>query len=192
MAIYKGYKKISKIFVGSKEIKKVYKGTQLVYGGEPVLPPAVNCAELLTMFKGDTTLTETPVINATGCTSLSEVFRGCTNLKTVKYIHIPNVTTTGSAFRGCSSLTSIPTLDTSNVINMAYMFDGCSLLTSVTFTGGVVPPYGSNMFRGTPIAAGSGFIFVPDEMVDAYKVAYGWSNYASVIRGISEKGYITV
>ena len=216
MAIYKGYKKISKIFVGSKEIKKVYKGTQLVYGDEPVLPPAVNCAELLTMYKGDLTLTETPVINATGCTSLFEVFKGCTNLKTVKYIHAPNVTNMQYTFYGCSSLTTVPEMDTSNVTNISYMFsgcssltsvpdldldgidkifvnrtrnmfNGCSSLTSVTFTGDGVPPYGTAMFYNTPIQSGNGYIFVPDELVDEYKSADGWSARASVIRGISEK-----
>ena len=211
MAIYKGGTKISKIFIGDKEITKIYKGTQLVYGGEPELPPAVNCAELLTMYKGDTTLTETPVINATGCTSLKEVFRGCTNLKTVNYIHTPNVTTMQNTFRECSSLTLIPLLDTSNVTridytfrdcssltsipelnvsrvnNMIAAFRDCSSLTSVTFTGNVVPTYNTSTFEGTPIASGNGYIFVPDNMVTAYKVKSGWSNHASVIKGISEK-----
>ncbi len=239
MAIYKGGTKISKIFIGDKEITKIYKGTQLVYGDEPELPPAVVCSELLTMYKGDTTLTETPIINATGCTSLYEVFRGCTNLRTVNYIHMPNVTNTsrtfhscssltsvpelnmsnvtnaGSMFYGCSSLTSVPELDTSSMTSASAMFSGCSSLTSVpelnmsnvtnvnstasmfyncssltsvTFTGNRVPPYGYRMFNGTPIASGNGYIFVPDNMVTAYKVKSGWSAHASVIRGISEKG----
>ena len=99
---------------------------------EPVLPPAVDCAELSTMYKGDTTLTETPVINATGCTSLKEVFKGCTNLKTVKYIHTPNVTSMDNTFRNCTSLTSIPEMDTSKVDRMYYTFYACSSLTSIT------------------------------------------------------------
>ena len=196
------------------ELNVLINGTWVEFvkvGGDPVLPPAVSCAELLTMYKGDTTLTETPVINATGCTSLKEVFKGCTNLKTVKYIHTPNVTNMYGTFRacpsltsipemdtsnvtnmygtfrGCSSLTSIPELDTSSVTSMYYMFNGCSSLTSVTFIGDVVPPYSSSMFTATPIASGNGYIFVPDNMVDAYKGASGWSNHASVIRGIGEK-----
>ena len=223
------------------ELNVLINGTWVEFvkvGDEPVLPPVVNCAELLTMYKGDTTLTETPIINATGCTSLYEVFRGCTNLRTVNYIHMPNVTNTsrtfhscssltsvpelnmsnvtnaGSMFYGCSSLTSVPELDTSsmtsasamfsgcssltsvpelnmsnvtNVNNTGSMFYNCSSLTSVTFTGNRVPPYGYRMFNGTPITSGNGYIFVPDNMVDAYKTASGWSNHASVIRGISEK-----
>ena len=184
-------------------------------GDEPVLPPVVVCSELLTMYKGDLTLIESPVINATGCTSLRNVFNGCTNLKTVNYIHTPNVTNMSSMFYGCSSLTSIPELDTSNVTNMGSMFRhcssltsipelniskvvnvnfagsmfrDCSSLTSVTFTGNRVLPYGATMFTGSPIQSRNGYIFVPDNMVDAYKTASGWSTHARVIKGISEKG----
>lgn len=154
------------------------------------LTPAVDCAELLTMYKGDLTLTETPLINATGCQSLREVFRGCTNLETVKYIHAPDVVTMHGMFRDCSSLTSVPPLNVSKVSkvdDVSFMFFNCSSLTSVTFIGAVVPPYGSYMFVGTPIASGNGYIFVPDNMVDAYKTAEGWSARASVIRGIEVK-----
>lgn len=179
------------------------------------LIPPVDCTELLTMYKGDAALIESPIINATGCTSLEDVFRGCTNLKTVRYIHTPNVTTMNAMFRDCSSLTSIPALDTSNVTYMGYMFRdcssltsipaldtssvtimtrmffGCSSLTSVTFAGSVVPPYGSNMFGGTPIASGNGYIFVPDNLVEAYKTADGWSAHAGVIYGHSDKENMT-
>lgn len=203
------------------------------------LLPVMDCTDLLTLYKGDLTLTETPVINATGCTSLKEVFRGCTNLKTVKYIHTPNVTNMYRMFYECSSLTSIPELDVSNVTDMSYMFSGCSsltstptldvsnvtkmasmfsncssltstseidvssvttmtnmffncsLLTSVMLTGNVVPPYNNTMFYGTPIASGNGYIFVPDELVQAYKTASGWSTHASVIFGHSDKESMT-
>jgi hypothetical protein len=68
-----------------------------------------------------------------------------------------------------------------------HTFYRCSSLTSVTFIGDVVPPYGIDMFYSTPIASGNGYIYVPDNMVDAYKNASGWSTHASIIKGISEK-----
>ena len=70
---------------------------------------------------------------------------------------------------------------------MGYMFDGCTSLTSVTFQCNNVRPYGSQMFNGTPIASGNGRIYVPDSLVQAYKTASGWSSYASVIFGHSDK-----
>lgn len=173
--------------------------------------PPVDCTEILTMYKGNASITVTPLINAENCTSLESVYEGCSNLATVGYIHCPNAVNMKNMFYGCSSLTSIPPLDTSSVTNMinmfrncsslrtippldisrvmnlSYMFMGCSVLTSVTFQCADVRPYGSNMFGSTPIAAGNGYIYVPDNLVDAYKAASGWSNHASIIRGISEK-----
>lgn len=40
----------------------------------------------------------------------------------------------------------------------------------------------------TPIANGTGFIYVPDDMVEAYKTATNWSSYASQIKPLSELG----
>lgn len=44
----------------------------------------------------------------------------------------------------------------------------------------------SDAFSATPIADGTGFIFVPDDLVERYKVATNWATYASQIKGISE------
>ena len=41
-------------------------------------------------------------------------------------------------------------------------------------------------FTGTPIAAGFGYIYVPSDLVDTYKAASNWSNFASQIVAISE------
>ena len=152
-----------------------------------MLTVRIESNDILTIFKGDTTLIYTPPIDATGCTSLTEMFSGCIKLRSVPYIHAPDVNNMEKMFYGCSSLTSGPEMDTSNVTDMGEMFRACSSLTSVTFIGDVVPPYGVAMFMNTPIAAGNGSIFVPDNLVDAYKVASGWVGHASIIKGISEK-----
>ena len=152
----------------------------------PLLPP-VDCNAILTMYKNNTSITASHLINAENCTSLASVFYGCTNLATVRYIYCPNVTTMYEMFRNCSSLTTIPLLDTSKATDMGYMFRNCGALTSVTFQCNGVRPYGSNMFTGTPIASGSGRIYVPDNLVQAYKTASGWSAHASVIYGHSAR-----
>lgn len=41
-------------------------------------------------------------------------------------------------------------------------------------------------FIGTKIASGSGFIYVPDNLVDNYKTATNWSVYANQIKPLSE------
>lgn len=40
--------------------------------------------------------------------------------------------------------------------------------------------------RGTKIAAGTGYIYVPDDLVDDYKAATNWATYAAQIKAISE------
>ena len=43
-----------------------------------------------------------------------------------------------------------------------------------------------NMFSGSTIESGTGYIYVPDTMVDEYKKSTNWSTYASQIKGLSE------
>jgi hypothetical protein len=41
-------------------------------------------------------------------------------------------------------------------------------------------------FTGTPIASGTGYIYVPLALVDTYKTATNWSTYAAQIRAIED------
>lgn len=44
----------------------------------------------------------------------------------------------------------------------------------------------TNAFTNTPISKGTGYIYVPDDLVESFKTASNWSTYASQIKGISE------
>lgn len=58
---------------------------------------------------------------------------------------------------------------------------------------GVVTPSTSNssiFYASAPIASGSGLILVPKALVDSYKAASKWSNYASYIEGIEDHAEI--
>lgn len=63
-----------------------------------------------------------------------------------------------SAFRNCSALAELHIMD----------------ITSV-------PTLGSNVFTGTPIASGTGKIYVPASLVTAFQGATNWSTYAAQI-----------
>lgn len=92
------------------------------------------------------------------------------------------------AFEYCSLLETVilPKVKTIN----AYAFSGTALNTCVIGTQdttGLCTIGGSSVFSSTPIASGTGFIYVPDALVDQYKAATNWSVYANQIKGLSEK-----
>jgi hypothetical protein len=68
----------------------------------------------------------------------------------------------------------------------AYTFQSCSSLKYVLFGGATsVPTLSStNAFQGTPIASGTGYIYVPDSLLTTWKAASNWSTYANQIKGI--------
>lgn len=68
-----------------------------------------------------------------------------------------------------------------------HAFCGCHNLSVVIINGtGAVGTGGEGMFEGTPIADGSGYIYVPDALIEEYKVAEYWSMYAAQFRPLSE------
>ena len=69
-----------------------------------------------------------------------------------------------------------------------YSFYGCTSLTKFVLPNqtGVARLDNSNSFQNTPIASGTGYIYVPDNLVDSFKTASGWKTYANQIKGLSE------
>ena len=63
----------------------------------------------------------------------------------------------------------------------------CSALETLILrnTAGVCS-LGANVFDGSGVASGAGYIYVPSALVDQYKAAVGWSTYASQIRAIED------
>jgi hypothetical protein len=109
-------------------------------------------------------------------------FDGCTNLALTE---LPEgLTYIGSgAFSGCTGLTEIAL--TAELIDeiLDYAFEGCENLALVTCHA-ITPPWlGADVFYGTHPNLR---IEVPAESVDAYKAAYGWSEYADRIYAIGD------
>lgn len=113
----------------------------------------------------------------------TNAFFACTNLTT---INLPVVTKTGfSTFAGCTHLTTadFPLLERIG----ATAFLGCDMLTTLVLRRNTVAALEhTNAFTNTPIASGTGYIYVPDNQVDNYKIATNWVTYANRIKGISE------
>ena len=69
------------------------------------------------------------------------------------------------------------------------LFSGCSSLAIITLNSITPPSLGEGALLGTP---DNQIIVVPDEAVDAYVSAIGWSDYATRIRGASTIGKSSV
>ena len=152
-------------------------------------------------FQGCTSLTSITIPN--GVTDIgSYTFYGCTGLTSIT---IPNGVTEiyESTFQGCTSLTSI-TIPNSVTYIGAKAFFGCSILATVTIGSGVesiggsafkdctnletVTVYaqdcslGNNAFNFCSKLAN---IYVFSDLVDHYKSLPNWSNYRSIIKGMT-------
>ena len=111
------------------------------------------------------------------------VFQACYSLSQVSLpmcAYIDN-----QAFYGCSSLSQV-SLPMCSYIGW-YAFTDCISLNQITIGySSMCSLNGSDAFTNTSIASGTGSIYVPASLVDAYKSAENWSYFSSQIFPISE------
>lgn len=89
------------------------------------------------------------------------------------------------AFGRCISLSQIDLPKCSNISASAFMY--CSSLTNLTLRSTAVCKLSnSNAFTSTPIASGTGYIYVPASLVASYKAATNWTYFSSRIKAIDE------
>ena len=134
----------------------------------------------LSSFNACFSLVSIEVPKATSITT--QTFYGCDALET---LNLPSVKTTGNqGIRHCGKLTRV---DFGAVTNIgAWTLDSCPLLNTVIIrTPSVCKLTNVSAFTGTPIASGTGYIFVPDELLSDYRSATNWSNYAEQIVPLS-------
>ena len=117
-------------------------------------------------------------------------FSGCKNLKTAVFPAVKLIE--AASFNKCSALTMVDFhvlygFDTNNV------FNGCSKLsTLIVRSTTLCALQNKNNFSGTPIASGTGYIYVPRALLsdeDAnkdYRRATNWSAYAAQFRALED------
>ena len=129
------------------------------------------------------------------CRSLSQInlpklkrtartmFDNCT---TLTYVSIPMCGYLESnTFNTCPSLSQV-SLPVCSYIGQ-YAFYGCTLLSTITLEySSVCSIYNSGVFQATQLKTGTGSIYVPSSLVDAYKSNVNWSWFESKIFPISE------
>lgn len=117
------------------------------------------------------------------------MFQGLgSNTKNVQ-LKLPEIKTNlscGNMFQGFGG----DVLDISPMVNgqsfsKSYMFWNAKF-TKLIINKPYVFPLNSNDLKGTTIEKATGYVYVPDDMVDTYKSATNWSTYASQIKGMSE------
>ena len=90
-----------------------------------------------------------------------------------------------NAFYGCSKLTTA-NFPVATIIGGA-AFYGCSALTALILRSATMCKLNdTSAFSNTPIASGTGYIYVPRALVDSYKAAAKWSTYANQFRAIED------
>ena len=113
------------------------------------------------------------------CSIINDIaFRFCYSLS---QISLPVCSSIGNgAFQGCSSLSQISLPECSYIDFNVFL--NCSSLSIITigYSGVCNLPY-SNAFSATPIASGTGSIYVPASLVDTYKSAADWSYFSTQI-----------
>lgn len=107
-------------------------------------------------------------------------FDGCSMLSSVNFPLITIVEPL--TFRKCENLTTIDLANVSNIGTQAFYNSGISSLILRSNT--VVSLENKDAFYFTPIEEGTGYIYVPSELVANYKATSEWSVYANQIRAI--------
>ena len=135
---------------------------------------------LKSAFIGFRSIVNSPEIPS-GVTSLSSTFQGCKSLVNVK--DIPSgVTNMDFTFSNCTSLVKAPTIP-SGVTRISYTFQCCTSLKELTLLQTTPPTYTTTLKGCSSLET----IYVPDESVDAFKTATGWSQFADKFKPLSSK-----
>ena len=129
---------------------------------------------------------DAPNITSIGASS----FRDCSALTA---LDVSKVTTLSGmyAFKGCSSLSHLDFKSLTSRIGTMSGFDGCTGLKALVFRSETLISLSSDPFKNSGIANGTGYIYVPDDLVEDYKVATNWATYADQIKPLSEYVEVT-
>lgn len=156
-------------------------------------------------FEGDKKLALTKI--PPKLKSISDhTFKGCTDLQ-VNEIHSGITSIGSSSFYECKGFTKMRVLGNNvEIKNDAFRYTSLiefECVGTITSIGNIAfcnnsdlikfvinnitpPTFGTKVFNNTAIADGTGYIYVPDESIEAYQTATNWSTWASQIKGLSE------
>lgn len=107
-------------------------------------------------------------------------------LTAITYVTLPACNYIAStAFQKCTALTKADFPIAEEIAGNA--FNTCSALTTLILRNSTVCTLANvNALTSTPIASGTGYIYVPSALVNSYKTATNWKTYANQFRAIED------
>lgn len=146
-----------------------------------------------TLIGGNNTFyyaTNLRTIDLHNVTTIKDASRLCYHCDALEGFNAPNLTSSTNTLRmfdTCSSLKRVCFPKLSGTTISVSTFQMCKDLTTLVLGGSQLNSLDNvNAFIGSGIAKGTGYIYVPDDLVDAYKTATNWAVYADQIKPISE------
>lgn len=177
------------------QIKEVLKGKAAGGGGDDEEEIAALLGNTMTELDNSivTTLrtracqgaTKLVTVNLPLVTSLgSYAFYQCSGLETVKLPKLTSVST--QVFYSCTKLKHADCGQLSNI--PAQTFNACSALTELILrkTGSICTLSNANAVNNSPIGKGTGYVYVPKNLIESYASATNWSTFASQFRAIED------
>lgn len=120
----------------------------------------------------------------------TDAFVECISIRELKFPMLINIG--NGAFEGCKRLSVVEMcgwnkdlVPSGNISSDAFLNSGISCLM-IRSTEGICELSQGDAFDNTPIANGTGYIYVPRALIEDYKVAENWSTYASQFRALED------
>lgn len=111
-------------------------------------------------------------------------FSCCESLRTVTFPKVEKIW--AYAFEECTSLEKADFPSAEEIFLKAFV-DCTSLKALILRNTEIVCELSLiNAFSGTPVEDGTGYIYVPSALIESYKVATNWSNYATQFRALED------
>lgn len=107
----------------------------------------------------------------------------------LRHVYAPKLQSIGTySFRMCGSLKTFEFFESMQYGLNTQVFNACTSLSALVLrkTSKIIPNSATNSLTGTPIASGTGYIYVPAALLDTYKAATNWSTYASQFRVLED------
>ena len=142
-------------------------------------PAATSIGSYAFQYCNSLTTANFPVATSIG----GSAFRSCSELTTTNFPVATSIET--AAFQSCIGLTTVDFPVATSIGTSA--FRSCSELKSLLLRNNKVCTLSNtNAFNSTPIASGTGYIYVPSALIEQYKAATNWSTYTDQFRALED------